>query len=131
MQQGLPAVLAFAGWWYNPCGRAAELPGGALETPSREGPDTRMPTYVYQCRACSEQTELVQKMTDPPLTVCPACGGEVRKLLFAPGIVFKGPGFHVNDYRKPEPGRNGGSNGSEKSGTESESSARKTEPAAV
>jgi putative regulatory protein, FmdB family len=50
-----------------------------------------MPTYVYQCKACSEQTELVQKMTDPPLSECPSCGGEVRKLLFPPGIVFKAP----------------------------------------
>jgi len=89
-----------------------------------------MPTYVYQCKACSEQTELVQKMTDPPLSECPSCGGEVRKLLFPPGIVFKGPGFHVNDYRKPGPGKNGGSNSSEKSGAESESSTKK-EPAAV
>lgn len=60
-----------------------------------------MPTYVYECTACSKQTELVQKVTDAPLETCPQCGGKVRKLLFPVGIVFKGPGFHVNDYAKP------------------------------
>ncbi len=60
-----------------------------------------MPTYVYECTACSEQTELIQKVTDAPLETCPQCGGRVRKVLFPVGIVFKGPGFHVNDYAKP------------------------------
>lgn len=64
-----------------------------------------MPTYVYQCKSCSRQTELFQKISDLPLKECPECGGEVRKLLFPPGIVFKGSGFHVNDYRKPDPAR--------------------------
>jgi len=60
-----------------------------------------MPTYVYECTACSEQTELVKKVTDAPLETCPQCGGRVRKVLFPVGIVFKGSGFHVNDYAKP------------------------------
>ena len=59
-----------------------------------------MPTYVYECTECSEQTELVQKVTDAPLQTCPKCGGKVRKLLFPAGIVFKGSGFYVNDYGK-------------------------------
>ena len=61
-----------------------------------------MPTYVYECTTCSEQTELVQRVADAPLEKCPKCGGKVRKLLFPVGIVFKGSGFHINDYRKPE-----------------------------
>lgn len=57
-----------------------------------------MPTYVYQCKACKHQFETFQKMTDEPVKVCPECSGEVARVLFPPGIVFKGAGFHINDY---------------------------------
>lgn len=57
-----------------------------------------MPTYVYRCKNCEHQFEIIQKMTDEPLTVCPECNGEINRLLFPVGIVFKGSGFHVNDY---------------------------------
>lgn len=57
-----------------------------------------MPTYVYECKACKHQFETVQKITDEPLKVCPKCKGEVARVLFPPAIVFKGSGFHVNDY---------------------------------
>lgn len=57
-----------------------------------------MPTYVYRCKACEHQFETIQKMTDKPLTECPECGGEIARLLFPVGIVFKGSGFHINDY---------------------------------
>ncbi|MCE5321779.1 hypothetical protein LLG46_00525 [bacterium] len=57
-----------------------------------------MPTYVYRCKKCGHQFEIVQKMKDKPLTQCPKCNGEIARLLFPVGIVFKGPGFHVNDY---------------------------------
>lgn len=57
-----------------------------------------MPTYVYQCKACEYQFETIQKMTDEPVKVCPECGAEVARILFPPGIVFKGSGFHINDY---------------------------------
>lgn len=57
-----------------------------------------MPTYVYRCRDCEHQFETVQRMSEKPLTECPKCKGEVSRLLFPVGIVFKGSGFHVNDY---------------------------------
>ena len=57
-----------------------------------------MPTYVYQCKACEHQFETIQKMTDDPIKICPECKGEVARILFPPGIVFKGSGFHINDY---------------------------------
>ena len=57
-----------------------------------------MPTYVYRCKNCEHQFETLQKMTDEPLTQCPECNGEINRLLFPVGIVFKGSGFHVNDY---------------------------------
>jgi putative FmdB family regulatory protein len=58
-----------------------------------------VPTYEYACAECGERLEAVQKFTDDPLTVCPACGGKLRKLFSAVGIVFKGSGFYRNDSR--------------------------------
>ena len=58
-----------------------------------------MPTYQYACTECGEQLEAVQKFTDDPLTVCPACEGKLRKLFSPVGIVFKGSGFYRNDSR--------------------------------
>ena len=58
-----------------------------------------MPTYQYACTECGENLEAVQKFSDDPLTVCPACGGKLRKVFSAVGIVFKGSGFYRNDSR--------------------------------
>jgi putative FmdB family regulatory protein len=59
-----------------------------------------MPTYEYECQQCGERVEAVQKFTDAPLSVCPHCEGELRKVFSAVGIVFKGSGFYKNDSRK-------------------------------
>ena len=61
-----------------------------------------MPTYGYKCKACEHTFEVVQKMKDDPIKDCPECKGEVARVLYPVGIVFKGSGFHINDYRKPE-----------------------------
>jgi putative FmdB family regulatory protein len=58
-----------------------------------------MPTYEYECHSCHRRVEAVQKFTDPALTVCEYCGGELRKVFSAPGIAFKGSGFYKNDSR--------------------------------
>ena len=58
-----------------------------------------MPTYQYTCTECGEPLEAVQKFTDEPLAVCPACGGRLRKVFSAVGIVFKGSGFYRTDSR--------------------------------
>ncbi len=58
-----------------------------------------MPTYEYECHTCHRRLEAVQKFTDPALTVCEHCGGELRKVFSAPGIAFKGSGFYKNDSR--------------------------------
>ncbi|WOX10332.1 FmdB family zinc ribbon protein [Streptomyces sp. N50] len=58
-----------------------------------------MPTYQYQCTECGEGLEAVQKFTDDALTVCPNCGGRLKKVYSAVGIVFKGSGFYRNDSR--------------------------------
>ncbi|KPC63217.1 FmdB family zinc ribbon protein [Streptomyces chattanoogensis] len=58
-----------------------------------------MPTYQYQCTACGEGLEAVQKFTDDALTECPSCNGRLKKVFSAVGIVFKGSGFYRNDSR--------------------------------
>jgi putative FmdB family regulatory protein len=59
-----------------------------------------VPTYQYTCTDCGEPLEAVQKFSDDALTVCPACGGKLRKVFSAVGIVFKGSGFYRTDSRK-------------------------------
>ena len=69
-----------------------------------------MPTYQYACTECGEQSEVIQKFTDDPLTVCSACGGRLRKVFSPVGIVFKGSGFYRTDSRAS-------ANGSKKNGS--------------
>jgi putative FmdB family regulatory protein len=82
-----------------------------------------VPTYQYVCTACGERSEVVQKFTDDPLTTCVACGGRLRKVFSAVGIVFKGTGFYRTDSRAAakEPAaaaqkQNGSDAGTKKSG---------------
>ena len=58
-----------------------------------------MPTYEYACTACGHRLEAVQKFSDDPLTECPECGGALRKVYGAVGIVLKGSGFYKTDSR--------------------------------
>lgn len=59
-----------------------------------------MPTYDYQCEACGHTYELFQRMTDRPKRTCPKCKGKVRRLLgTGAGLLFKGSGFYITDYR--------------------------------
>lgn len=71
-----------------------------------------MPTYGYECALCDAEFEVLQRITDQPLAIHDGCGGELRRKLYPVGIVFKGPGFHVNDYA---PKRNGKETASAKS----------------
>ena len=58
-----------------------------------------MPIYAYRCTDCGTDHEAVQKFTDPALTDCPACDGDLRKVYSAVGVVFKGSGFYATDSR--------------------------------
>lgn len=58
-----------------------------------------MPTYQYACTVCGAKHEAVQSFTDAHLTECPACGGLLRKVFSAVGVVFKGSGFYKTDSR--------------------------------
>lgn len=66
-----------------------------------------MPTYQYACTACDDRLEVVQKFSDDPLTECATCGGRLRKVFSAVGVVFKGSGFYRTDSRSD--GHNGSS----------------------
>ena len=58
-----------------------------------------MPTYQYACTECGHSFEQFQSFTDDALTECPVCGGKLRKVFNAVGVVFKGSGFYRNDSR--------------------------------
>jgi putative FmdB family regulatory protein len=68
-----------------------------------------LPTYQYLCTACDEPLEVVQGFNDARLTECPACGGRLRQVFSAVGVVFKGSGFYRNDSRGKTSTSDGGS----------------------
>ena len=64
-----------------------------------------MPIYAYKCGSCGHAKDVLQKISDAPLTVCPACGAEAfSKQVTAAGFQLKGSGWYVTDFR----GGNGG-----------------------
>lgn len=74
-----------------------------------------VPTYDYQCRACGSVTEVIHSMLEDGPSVCERCGGELRRVLYPAGIIFKGSGFYRTDSRSD-------------SGTSSSSDATKPKP---
>lgn len=90
-----------------------------------------MPTYEYICNDCGHRLEVFQKFTDKPLRSHPGCGGELKKVFHASGVVFKGSGYYVTDSRpkgngapansKPSNGSTGGD------GSKSDKSTKKAE----
>ncbi len=75
-----------------------------------------MPLYEYKCKKCGRRVEKIRKFSDPPLTTCEKCGGELDQLISSPAIQFKGSGWYVTDYAKkssaPADGASGGSSSS-------------------
>lgn len=60
-----------------------------------------MPTYDYKCTVCEYEFEYFQAMSDEPLSTCPKCDQEVRRLVGGgTGLIFKGSGFYVTDYAR-------------------------------
>ena len=57
-----------------------------------------MPTYEYACKECGGSLEVVQSFSEAALTECPTCGGRLRKVFSAAGLIFKGSGWHIKDY---------------------------------
>lgn len=87
-----------------------------------------MPTYHYQCRSCGHELEEFQSMTEPVLTHCPSCRTEnlVRSIGTGAGLIFKGTGFYLTDYKK---GRTSGETKPESTGSGSGEKGQKGEKA--
>jgi putative FmdB family regulatory protein len=84
-----------------------------------------MPTYEYACKACGEHLEVVQSFKDDPLTECPNCGGELRKVFSPVGIAFKGSGFYKTDSRPAsKPSESASSSSSETKSSDSNSESK-------
>lgn len=78
-----------------------------------------MPTYSYRCTECGTAFDIHQSFSDAALTVCPTCGGVLRKVFSPIGVSFTGSGFYRNDSReKPAAGKGGEKSGTERSGSE-------------
>ena len=85
-----------------------------------------MPTYSYRCTECGEAFDIQQAFTDDSLTVCPNCGGRLRKLFNTVGVTFNGSGFYRTDSRAKPASEGGGS--SESSSSTASSTAATTSP---
>jgi putative FmdB family regulatory protein len=70
-----------------------------------------MPLYEYQCNECGRRTEKIQKFSDPELTVCPYCSGNLERTLTAPAIQFKGGGWYKDLYSSAKPAAASGGDG--------------------
>jgi putative FmdB family regulatory protein len=86
-----------------------------------------MPTYEYRCPECGTDFEKFQKMSDEPVAECPSCGAKAeRRISAGAGLVFKGSGFYITDYRgegyKKAAKAEGGSSSSESSSSSSSDS---------
>jgi putative FmdB family regulatory protein len=82
-----------------------------------------MPTYDYQCKNCGHHFEEFQSVTEDPLTICPQCSGSLQRLITGgSGLIFKGSGFYITDYKN---GKNR-SKSSSSSGSSSKETPKKT-----
>ncbi|MBI2516822.1 MAG: zinc ribbon domain-containing protein [Opitutae bacterium] len=87
-----------------------------------------MPTYEYACTKCGHELEAFQSMKDAPLKKCPACGRPAlrRKIGSGAGLIFKGSGFYITDYKQKSGGKfEGGEGKSSSKSTESKPAAAK------
>ena len=61
-----------------------------------------MPLYDYKCAKCGKVFEVEHRPKDVPMKHCPSCGSKLKRVYNPAGVVFKGSGFHITDYRKSE-----------------------------
>jgi len=99
-----------------------------------------MPIYAYKCESCGHAKDVLQKISDAPLTECPACGAAAfTKQLTAAGFQLKGSGWYATDFRggsgagagSPAPASSGASAGPEGAGAPASSAAAESAPAAA
>lgn len=79
-----------------------------------------MPLYEYRCTSCGEHVEVLQRIGEAPLKVCPRCQGPMEKVLSAPALQFRGSGWYITDYARKG---NGNGAGKQQEGTGSEKAA--------
>ena len=85
-----------------------------------------MPIYAYRCESCGFEKDVLQKISDAPLTQCPSCGAAAfRKQVTAAGFQLKGSGWYVTDFRGGNSGNSGNSSGG--NGTSAPATSAKTE----
>jgi putative FmdB family regulatory protein len=86
-----------------------------------------MPVYEYECPACEKVIEVQQRISDDPLSTCPECGGEVKKLVSMSSFHLKGGGWYSDGYSSASNGNGGnGSNGGGKTKPVKEKPAKET-----
>ena len=92
-----------------------------------------MPIYEYRCTSCGHEKEVLQKLSDPPLAECPACGNStLRKLVSAAGFHLKGSGWYATDFKGGAKPKEGSQEAQDKSASkdkqESQSQPKETKP---
>ena len=87
-----------------------------------------MPTYSYRCTECTNAFDIHQAFTDDSLTVCPVCGGKLRKVFSAVGVTFNGSGFYRTDSRAADKSSGSGSTGKASGSGESSSASKPAAP---
>lgn len=78
-----------------------------------------MPLYEYECTSCGIRTEVLQRVGAPPIDGCSECGGQMKRLLSAPAVQFKGTGWYVTDYARKKESGNGSKPRSDSGGGDS------------
>jgi putative FmdB family regulatory protein len=88
-----------------------------------------MPTYQYRCTNCGKEFEELQKISEPPIDKCPFCGGKPERLISGgAGLIFKGSGFYLTDYKNKSKPESSGSSSETKSETKKESKPSESKP---
>lgn len=88
-----------------------------------------MPIYEYECDACRRRFEVIQKFSQKPLKKCTQCGGPLHRVLSPPALVFKGTGWYVTDYAKPDRAKAEKADGDSKSNGTKSNGAKPSETA--
>ena len=88
-----------------------------------------MPIYAYRCTNCGHAQDVLRKISDPPLTVCPACGAPTFvKQVTAAGFQLKGSGWYVTDFRDKKPAKPAAGDGASDAGKPAEGAEGKEAP---
>lgn len=87
-----------------------------------------MPIYEYRCQGCGKELEVMQKITESPLEVCPSCGGLLQRLISNTSFVLKGTGWYATDYARKGASASSSSHGSSESKSEKDSSSKDSSP---